>query len=519
MAIQQYPQPTPDSGIPSGDTAGRPAAPVIGDTYYNGELELLEIYNGSEWVASSAPPATPNLVSVTDVGTDLPFTGGGTFTVVLTPGSGGAVPTQYNVSAIGGSNSVTSSSSSSTVSLTGLTPNTSFSVFGNAQNGFGVSTNSFSSGLVLATTAPETPTIGTLSDPTPPTGNTLELTFTAGATGGKSITNYKYSLDDGATYTAFSPAQTTSPLTISGLTAGVSYTVRLKAVNANGDSPQSAASNSVTTPVLFDTTYLVVAGGGAGGQGRAAQYAGGGGGAGGYRTGDLSLITATNYTVTVGAGGASAGSQGQRGSSGSNSVFSTITSAGGGGGGGADSSNGALAGGSGGGGGFNGTGTDNGGAGNTPSTSPSQGFAGGANVSSNLGGGGGGAGEAGNTDANSEGGDGVASSITGSSVTRAGGGAGVDQTGATGGTGGGASNSGWNTNGNNGTVNTGGGGSGSGGSTTYPSGAGGSGVVILKYPDTRTITIGAGLTGSTASPSGGFIVTTITAGSGNVSWA
>jgi hypothetical protein len=40
----------------------------------------------------------------------------------------------------------------------------------------------------------------------------------------------------------------------------------------------------------------------------------------------------------------------------------------------------------------------------------------------------------------------------------------------------------------------------------------------LKYPDSLTITIGAGLTGSTAS-SGGFKVTSITAGTGNVSWA
>jgi hypothetical protein len=43
--------------------------------------------------------------------------------------------------------------------------------------------------------------------------------------------------------------------------------------------------------------------------------------------------------------------------------------------------------------------------------------------------------------------------------------------------------------------------------------------VILKYPDTRTITIGAGLTGSTGSPSGGYKVTTITAGTGVVSFA
>jgi hypothetical protein len=71
-------------------------------------------------------------------------------------------------------------------------------------------------------------------------------------------------------------------------------------------------------------------------------------------------------------------------------------------------------------------------------------------------------------------------------------------------------------------VNTGGG----GGSGSYQSastgngGAGGSGVVILKYPDTYTISNpGGGLTMSTAGPSGGFKVTTITAGTGDVSWS
>jgi hypothetical protein len=50
-------------------------------------------------------------------------------------------------------------------------------------------------------------------------------------------------------------------------------------------------------------------------------------------------------------------------------------------------------------------------------------------------------------------------------------------------------------------------------------GNGGSGIVILKYPDTFTITLGAGLTGTESSPSGGYKVATITAGTGNVSWA
>jgi len=73
-----------------------------------------------------------------------------------------------------------------------------------------------------------------------------------------------------------------------------------------------------------------------------------------------------------------------------------------------------------------------------------------------------------------------------------------------------------------GTINTGGGGGGGGGQDGVggtSGAAGGSGIVIIKYPDGYTITIGAGLTGTTPSASGGFKVTTITAGTGNVSWA
>lgn len=44
------------------------------------------------------------------------------------------------------------------------------------------------------------------------------------------------------------------------------------------------------------------------------------------------------------------------------------------------------------------------------------------------------------------------------------------------------------------------------------------GLWILRYPDAFTITIGAGLTGTTSTV-GSNKVTTITAGTGNVSWA
>jgi hypothetical protein len=269
----------------------------------------------------------------------------------------------------------------------------------------------------------------------------------------------------------------------------------------------------------FDVEYLVVAGGGGGG-----AEVGGGGGAGGFRTGTLtSLAVATNFTVTVGAGGAGGISAAVRtGTSGVDSVFSTITSTKGGGGGGAQNNgeqNG-LSGGSGGGAAHsNGTG----GSGNTPSTSPSQGNSGG-NCNSpndtNYGAGGGGASAVGTkAESAAAGGAGTASSITGSSVTYAGGGGGGARTtpGGAGGAGNPGGAGGNNSVGGNGTANTGGGGG--GGSTTANGGTGGSGIVILKYPDSLTISNpGGGLTISTPSAAGGFKVSSVTAGTGNVQW-
>ena len=79
---------------------------------------------------------------------------------------------------------------------------------------------------------------------------------------------------------------------------------------------------------------------------------------------------------------------------------------------------------------------------------------------------------------------------------------------------GGGYGAGYATNGGSGGSSGGGGGTGA----ETSSFAGGSGVVILRYPSIYTITLGAGLTGSTTTVSSNK-VTTITAGTGNVSWA
>jgi hypothetical protein len=59
------------------------------------------------------------------------------------------------------------------------------------------------------------------------------------------------------------------------------------------------ASGGASAPPRF----LVVGGGGGAAGGATAQRGGGAGGAGGFRTGEFTLLTGTNFTVTVGAGG------------------------------------------------------------------------------------------------------------------------------------------------------------------------------------------------------------------------
>ena len=261
-------------------------------------------------------------------------------------------------------------------------------------------------------------------------------------------------------------------------------------------------------------SYMVVAGGGGGG----GDY-GAGAGAGGFREtkspvtpytaspldgystpGNRITVSATAYPITVGGGGTK-GTRDTSGTCGANSVFSTITSTGGGKGGmqvpGSPSTDNGFPGGSGGGARY---GPSTIGSGNTPPVTPPQGNNGGAghptNTGGHSGGGGGGAGAVGQSapacnDAG-DGGNGVTTSISATPTAYAGGGGGAGggapfpqpYTAGTGGTGGGGAGAPDATPGTGtaGTVNTGGGGG--GGNLANPTscgGAGGSGIVIIRY--------------------------------------
>ena len=276
-------------------------------------------------------------------------------------------------------------------------------------------------------------------------------------------------------------------------------------VAASSGTPQQVFNSSTTWTVPAGVTsveVLVVAGGGSGGSGSTAK--GSGGGAGGLVYGSAFAVNAgNNLTVTIGAGGAGVNAV-NPGNIGGNSVFDTLIALGGGIG--VCNGNAGGNGGSAGGGASTAAGAGAGGAATQPG-SASGGF--GCNGGNGWGGnasagGGGGAGAVGQNGAQLYAGAGGAgkdySAIFGTGVGVlgwfAGGGGGTCSLAGQGAGGkGGGGKGGRISAPGSGTANTGGGGG--GGSGSWTSGAGGSGVVIIKYTvtslnSTLTRDLGAG---------------------------
>jgi hypothetical protein len=313
---------------------------------------------------------------------------------------------------------------------------------------------------------------------------------------------------------------TTSAMT--NLSSGTVFTVVVK--NQDGTPSSSQTLTSVGTPSGGDSistytsggnTYLVnnftssgtlnlpsnatvdifyIAGGGsvAGEQGSAGGT--GGGGAGGVVYYKGKSLNAGNYTITIGAGGASTSANDSGARSGNDTTFTGLTTASGGGL--STQTNGNMNGGSGGGSGFGGNVPK----GNQGSGVTHQGHAGGGGsaVDAGTGGGGGGAGEAGDADGAGYGGDGILEGTSTNLYDRVsgqdvlfevngsanwyggGGGAGsINNDNIPGGQGGGGNGSYRGTR-NHGAAGTGGGGGGVA-YAPYMGGNGGSGVCFVRY--------------------------------------
>lgn len=316
-------------------------SPFTGQIAFETDTMRLKVWSGSSWLTISAsPPEPPTSLSAAQSNTSV--------AISFTPGAdnGSAITNyQYALSTNGGSSygsytAISPADAVSPITISGLTQNTTYFVKLKAVNSVDAGVNESSA---LSFTTHGTPTSAPTSLSATPSTTTVSISFTDPVSnGGSAITNYQYALSTNGgssygAYSALSPADATSPITISGLTVSTTYFVKLRAVNTYGAGVESSAISftTIAAPVVAtggtitditisgvpyklhtftsSGTFSVSAGGNVqyylvgGGFGPGADSTGGG--SGGTATGTAST-SATSYSVQVGGGGSVGGNNG-----------------------------------------------------------------------------------------------------------------------------------------------------------------------------------------------------------------
>lgn len=235
------------TSTPSGFTASGPASPIIITGLSNGTSYTFTVQAKN---TAGLGPASADSNSVTPAGiTTIP---GAPTAVTATEGdrqatvgfnapvsNGGKTITGYTVTSSPGG--ITATGSTSPITVTGLTNGTSYTFTVFATNDVGPGAPSAHSNSIIPAQVPGAPVIGSAT-----AGNhQATVSFAAPASdGGSAITGYLVTSNDG-----IAGAGTSSPITVSGLANGTGYTFTVRALNAVGAGPASAASNSVTPAI------------------------------------------------------------------------------------------------------------------------------------------------------------------------------------------------------------------------------------------------------------------------------
>lgn len=196
----------------------------------------------SSVLTPSGPPGAPTISVVTpsDGGLSLAFSAATSTLPIL----------DYQYSLDGGATWVPSGVTSSPLAISGLTNGTTYSVLLRGESAAGNGTSS-SPATGTPSALPGAPTITAITPGSD--GTSLGVAFVPGYTGGSAITSYQYATSVGAGTNAFgswtAATGSSSPITITGLANGTTYSVELRAVNGDGAGPGSVYVVGVTLTV------------------------------------------------------------------------------------------------------------------------------------------------------------------------------------------------------------------------------------------------------------------------------
>jgi hypothetical protein len=191
---------------------------------------------------------TVNYASAPTIGTASRVSGSNTqidVTYTASSSNGGLPITSYTaVSTPGSITGTISQASSGTIRVSGLTAGTSYTFVVYATTAVGNSSNSAASNSVIPATVPTAPTVGTVVNVSG-SATSANVPYTASSSdGGLPITSYTAVSTPGSITGTISQASS-GTITVTGLTQGTQYTFVVYATNSIGNSPNSAASNSI----------------------------------------------------------------------------------------------------------------------------------------------------------------------------------------------------------------------------------------------------------------------------------
>jgi hypothetical protein len=239
---------------PGGAFATGAGSPLTVSGLTNGTAYTFSVF-ATNAVGNGA--ASPSSAPVTPAGVPATMTaptavgGNAQATVSFTaPANGGSPITGYTITASPGG--LTQTGAASPIVVPGLTNGVSYTFTAKATNAIGTGSPSPASNAVTPVSAPST-----MAAPTAVAGNAqATVSFVAPFNGGSPITSYTVTSSPGS----LQQTGAGSPLVVTGLTNGTSYTFVATATNAIGTSPNSPSSNAV---IPSGTTLSVVPGDGA----------------------------------------------------------------------------------------------------------------------------------------------------------------------------------------------------------------------------------------------------------------
>ena len=190
-------------------------------------------------VQVTIPPVVPSAPTITSI---TPTNNQISINFEPPTSDGGSTITDYKYSLNNGSTFIASGTTTSPIIVQGLSYNTTYEVIIRAVNTVGDGELSNMISITIPPVVPSAPTITSIS----PRNAEITINFTPPTNdGGSTITNYKYSLNNGSTFTA--SGTTTSPIIVRRLGYNTSYQVIIRAVNSVGDGELSNMVQVTTT--------------------------------------------------------------------------------------------------------------------------------------------------------------------------------------------------------------------------------------------------------------------------------